>query len=49
VVEELLPITKKEFKIRQGVDLPPKSIVDLRWEHFEKVRKGNINEVLQMR
>jgi len=37
VPEDMAPITKKEFKVRQGVDLPPKSIVNLRWEHHEKI------------
>ncbi len=37
VAEELLPITKAEFKERQGVDLPPKHIMKMRWEHFEKI------------
>jgi hypothetical protein len=49
VPEEMLPISKEEFKERQGVDLPPKHIMKMRWEHFEKLRKSKIKDMLEAR
>lgn len=47
--EDILPITKSAFKERQGVDCPPKNIVEMRWEHHEKLRKKNIGDMLKHR
>lgn len=49
VPEEMIAISKEEFKERQGVDLPPKHIMKMRWEHHEKLRKQKIGEMLEAR
>jgi len=46
---DLIPITKAEFRERQGVDLPPKHIIKMRWEHHEKLRIQKVQEMLDAR